>query len=170
MGIKQPPSYVHPNKRKRQPVETKEQAPAPVTTPEPPKKEKREVRKPRVLDGSRSDQVRLVIYPPTAGQIAIYDEMIAAGYSSKQALLGLLKKGFSQFETDLLAKNVTTPPDQLLTDGKPVDTTRNVTPQFIEAAKGVFDPFDMLSDRALGCRIGEAVIRATSEPGDNTKR
>ena len=165
MGIKQPTGgYVHPSKRKRASDVPGTSTAAPVAQDRIPIKKKREEDAPKAdRSGEASVLVRLVVYPPAPGQLLIYDQMIGAGYSSKQALLGLLKKGFSQFEADLLNGRVNAPGDQLTTSGKPVDTTRNVSAAFIEKAKAIFDPFDMLSNRALGQRIGETIIRSVAE-------
>ena len=172
MGIKQPTGrYIHPSKRKRASDVFATPASAPMAEDRIPIKKKREE------DAPKADQtdevsvlVRLVIYPPAPGQLLIYDQMIDAGYSSKQALLGLLKKGFSQFEADLLNGRVNAPGDQLTTSGKPVDTTRNVSAAFIEKAKAIFDPFDMLSNRALGQRIGETIIRSVAKDHADGRR
>ena len=169
MGIKQPTGgYIHPSKRKRGSDRPASQASAPAAEDRIPIKKKREEASPKAdRSGESAVLVRLVVYPPASGQLLIYDQMIGAGYSSKQALLGLLKKGFSQFETDLLNGKVTAPADQLIISGKPVDTTRNVSATFIEKAKSVFDPFDMLSNRALGQRIGETIIRSAAKDHAN---
>lgn len=172
MGIKQPAGgYVHPSKRKRASDVSGTPTAAPVAEDRIPVKKKREEAAPRTeRSGEASVLVRLVIYPPAPGQLLIYDQMIDAGYSSKQALLGLLKKGFSQFEADLLKGRVTAPADPLTTSGKPVDTTRNVSAAFIEKAKAIFDPFDMLSNRALGQRIGETIIRSVAKDHADGRR
>ncbi len=172
MGIKQPTgAYVHPGKRKRAPDVPKGPSVIPAAKGRIPVKKKREaVARPVARCRRKSRMVRLVVYPPAPGQIPLFDRMIAAGYSSRQALLGLLKKGFSQFENDLLNDKVTAPADQLNTEGKPVDTTRNVEAEFIQKAKDIFDPFDMLSNRALGHRIGETIIRSVSKDYANDRR
>ena len=153
MGIKQPTGgYIHPSKRKRASDVPATPASAPVVQGGIPIKKKREKASAKAdRSGEASVLVRLVVYPPAPGQLLIYDQMIGAGYSSKQALLGLLKKGFPQFETDLLNGRVTAPADPLTTSGKPVDTTRNVSAAFIEKAKAIFDPFD------LKTQIGQSV-------------
>lgn len=156
MQIKKPPEFVHPNKRKRTDRKSKL-----LETNET-------IQKPSLRNGSasanernlgKSELIRLVVYPPVKGQIEIYDRMIEAGFVPKRALLGLLKKGFQEFEVDLLARNIVSPANELQTDGKPVDTTRNVSPQFINYANALFDPFDVLSDRALGRCIAETILR-----------
>lgn len=160
MGIKQPPDYVYPKKRNRQAAGTEPQTKAPVEPVRPPIKKKRETRSDTSMPSGQSVQLRLVIPSPAAGQLQLHDEMIAAGYTSKEALLGLLKKGFDRFEEDLMADKIAVPADPLKPNGKPVDTTRNVSTQFFEKAKALFDPFDVLSDRAFGQRIGDAIIRS----------
>lgn len=159
MGIKQPPDYVYPKKRKRQAAEPEPQTVTPAEPARLPNKKKKGKRSGTQIQSGQSVQLRLVIPSPAAGQLQLHDEMIAAGYTSKQALLGLLKKGFDRFEADLLADKVAAPTDPLETNGKPVDTTRNVSLHFFEKAKALFDPFDVLSDRAFGQRIGDAIIR-----------
>jgi len=163
MGIKQPPEYIYPKKRKRPAAETEPQITTPVEPVRAPIKKKRETRSDTSIPSGQCVQLRLVIPSPAAGQLQLHDEMIAAGYTSKQALLGLLKKGFDRFEAELLADKIAVPADPLETNGKPVDTTRNVSPQFFEKAKALFDPFDVLSDRAFGQRIGDAIIRTASK-------
>ena len=163
MGIKQPPAYVHPNKRKTATPEPPGPTPHQAAKTKRPKREKERTepvkhRRATVDSAEKTIQLRLVIYPPTSGQIPLYDQMIASGFAPKTALLGLLKRGFSEFERKLMTDTIRAPLDNLKVSGQPVDTTRNVSPQFVEAAKHLFDPFGILSDRALGRKIAETII------------
>ncbi len=163
MGIKQPPAYVHPKKRKREEQSLEPQTPKKTDGSDLPKKKKKVAQFRPEAASVKTEQFRLVIYPPVTGQIAIYDEMIKSGFTPKRALLGLMKKEFSQFEAELLAGNISRPTDDLKSDGKPIDTTRNVSPQFIKAAKTAFDVFEVLSKRALGRCVAEAVLRMVDQ-------
>ena len=112
-------------------------------------------------------QIRLVLYPPSVGQLSLYDEMINSGVPANKALLGLLKKGFPKFESDLLAGKISVHKVELEKGGKPVDTTRNVSVEFFKRAKETFDPYDILSDRALGQRVAETIVRSVGKVGRN---
>ena len=114
MGIKKVPfDYEHPNKRKRG-----AQAPAlePTDKPKSAIKKKKDdmrngsvpARKSKTAPAAQTELMRLVVYPPIKGQVETYDQMIEAGIAPKQAILGLLKRGFSGFETSLLAGKVVT--------------------------------------------------------------
>jgi hypothetical protein len=175
MGIKQPPTYVHPNKRKTVTPEPVRRAPQQAPKKEWPQKEKEgtELGKQRRLSLQSADKtirLRLVIYPPTNGQLPLYDQMIASGIEPKTALLGLLKRGFPAFEKKLTAGSIKAPTNDLDISGAPVDTTRNVSPQFIEAAKALFDPFEILSDRALGRKIAETILVQIEENEPDAKQ
>lgn len=175
MGLTKPSvKYEHPRKRGAQVAGTVSK-----TTISVPKEKsdtgfagaaiKKKGDEPRVSASSykKDAQIRLVIYPPVTGQLPLYDEMISSGVAPNKALLGLLKKGFPKFEADLLAGKVTVPATELETNGKPVDTTRNVSAEFMNLAKDLFDPYDILSDRALGQRVAEAIVRSITKVGRN---
>lgn len=163
MGIKQPPNYVHPNKKKKEEkpnvdlmherAALKPQSVAPV--------KRNKVSKPSKSFQTQSSEmilIRLVAKPPLPGQIKIYDDMVAGGLSSKQAILGLFKREFPKFVSDMLANKIGKENDVAVENSYAVETTRGVDIKFIEKARSVFDPFGVLSDRALGQRIGEAII------------
>ena len=159
MPIKKPGAYVHP-KRKDQPAQTLD----PEARPAEPAPKPRPVRRSPAaqatkLSNEKTEQFRLVVYPPVEGQIPLYDEMIKAGILSNRVLLGLLKKGFGAFEADLLAGKITAENGEFETHGKPIDTTRNVSPRFVAVARETFDPFGILSDRALGRCVAETILR-----------
>lgn len=59
------------------------------------------------------------------------------------------------------------PTVELEKSGKPVDTTRNVSVEFFKRAKETFDPYDILSDRALGQRVAETIVRSVRKAGRN---
>lgn len=175
MGIKQPPAYVHPNKRKTATSEPLGQAPQQVTKTERPKREKERIEpvkqsRATVDSAEKTIQLRLVVYAPANGQVPLYDQMIASGFEPKAALLGLLKRGFPTFEKKLLAGLIKASANDLDASGKPVDTTRNVSTQFMETAKTLFDPFDVLSDRALGRKIAETIVSQIEKDGTDGRQ
>lgn len=176
MGLTKPSvKYEHPRKRNAQEAGTVSKTI--VSVPEEKsdtgfagaaiKKKKGDEPRASTSSHKKHAQIRLVIYPPVAGQLPLYDEMISSGVAPNKALLGLLKKGFPKFEADLLAGKVTVPATELATNGKPVNTTRNVSTEFMNLAKDLFDPYDILSDRALGQRVAEAIVRSIAKVGHN---
>ena len=172
MGIKQPPAYVHPNKRKATPGEPVRRVTEQASKTGRPKREKERsapVKQARATKGNaeKTIQLRLVMYPPTSGQIPLFDQMIASGFAPKAALLGLLKRGFPVFEKKLLEGSIKALADDLDTMDTPIDTTRNVSPQFLKAAKTLFDPFGVLSDRALGRKIAETIVSQIGKEGSD---
>lgn len=176
MGLTKPSStYEHPRKSKGREVNPTSEVMAPVSTKKNntssagEAEKKKKVRRGNAATSidKKDVQIRLILYPPVSGQLPLYDEMIKSGLSANKVLLGLLKKGFLKFETDLLAGKFSTPTIKLETDGKPVDTTRNVSSEFLNLAKELFDPYDILSDRALGQRVAEAVVQTVGKARRN---
>lgn len=170
MGILKPPKkYVHPRKHRYGTEKTDATALPPISekvssdkivgTQEDKPTDKAQYQK---NDNPKTELFRLVIYPPVGGVVPVYDQMLEAGINPRQALLGLLKKGFTQFEADLLNGKIEITIDHWETDGQPIDTTRNVEPDFIVNARKVYDPYGIISDRALGRIVAEAAIRSAS--------
>lgn len=184
MGITKPVKYVHPKKRSIETGRAEQRSNASaeqqdVTTGFAREPEKGRKKK-SVLDVSFASanhktctekhvHIRLILYPPVEGQVPLYDQMIKANYPPNKVLLGILKKRFQKFEADLMAGKIEAVPNELKTSGKPVDTTRKVTAEFISCAKAVYDPFDILSERALGQRIAEGIllVAGTSDQSTN---
>lgn len=161
MPIKDPGAYVHPKKKKK--ADPPADHPKSIAASSAAKKKETSTSAKPNIALEKTEQFRLVLYPPVEGQVPVYDAMIKAGFSPNRALLGLLKKGFDAFETDLLVGNVFATSKELKTDGSPVDTTRNVSPQFMEKAREVFDPFGVLSGRALGRAVAEHILHMSSK-------
>jgi len=174
LGIKKIPfNYEHPGKKKLGRSEIKQETPARVENDVLAVKEKRGGRpKPLQTTAAKSSPtssaktvfLRLVVKPPKAGRFELYDEMIADGLTPKQAILGLLKHGFFQFEKDIKSNKISAKNLNYEAVGQAVETTRSVDPEFISLCRDVFDKFDILSNRALGQKIGEAIFhRAATE-------
>jgi len=167
MGITKPLGYEHPNKRKRRKSEEQTEVPAHVEAKRIPEKKKGVGKRrvgppaaPSIAEIRKSAVVRLVVYPPAKGQIAVYDEMIEAGIAPRSAILGLLKRGFDDFHTAVMKGSIKPSRFDVLSDGALIETTRQVSPEFVTTAKSIFDPFGILSDRALGRTMGETIIAA----------
>ena len=177
MGITKPDTYVHPKKCKPPTheivtAETSEQTVSETTggaggTNK--KKKGMSVSRPNVSStrGEERVQLRLIISPPVSGQLEIFDQMIKANYPSNKAVLGLLKKGFPKFEADRFAGKIKVSEDELATKGKAVDTTKAVSPKFLRQVKELYDPFDVLSERALGQCVAEAILRSVAKEATN---
>ena len=84
--------------------------------------------------------------------------MIDGGVSPRQAILGLLKRGFAEFEADLRSGKVSGSANSYQTEDEVIETTRSVDETFVASCKQVFDKFDVLSNRAVGSKIGEAIF------------
>lgn len=161
MGIKQPPNYVHPNKKKEGKLPDRRKTDLSTQQANALPTRKGNGKKSTIASNEQSAEtqvIRLVARPPLPGQVKLYDNMLAGGLSSKQALLGLLKRGFDEFNSDLSTGKFVEGNPVLTTDGKAVETTRSIDSEFLKRARAVFDPFGILSDRALGQKIGEAII------------
>jgi len=176
MGIKKVPfDYEHPNKKKREKTDPAQRAAAPEESVVVPKKEKRQA-KPTQTDAakvansgefSETEMIRLVAYPPAAGQIKLYDIMITGGLTPKQAILGILKRYFGQFEGLVFSGKVSIAKTEVGKNGEAVETNRSVSKEFLARAKEVYDPFGVLSKRALGMKIGEGILHQAKVRGSN---
>jgi len=89
--------------------------------------------------------------------------MIKGGLSPKQAVLGILRRSFDQFESLVFAGKVSTLKTEIGKGGQAVETNRSVSKKFLAKAKEVYDPFGVLSKRALGMKIGEGILHQTTD-------
>lgn len=168
MGITKPLGYEHPNKRKRRISEEDAEGPTHVEAQQLPKKKERGAEKRRVEPSAATSiaetrkcaVVRLLVYPPAKGQVAVYDEMIEAGIAPRTAILGLLKRGFGDFQAAVMQGSIKPLQFDVPSDEAAIETTRQVSPEFVANVKSIFDPFGILSDRALGRTMGETIIAA----------
>lgn len=176
MGIKKAPNgYQHPRKKAKRAIPSpvpdhRDQTVRVATKKNTPPRFQNQLKSThdKGSDQQSSILIRLVAIPPAEGQIKIYDKMIAAGMAPKAAVLGLLKNGFKAFENVLLSDQSAAPEfeyDGL--DKKAIETHRSVSPEFLLAAQNKFDPFGVLSRRALGMRIGQAIILSTASGEDH---
>lgn len=102
--------------------------------------------------------VRLLASFPKSGVSAEFDEMIGDNISHKIATLALLKKGLSMLEADsssisLLAEDANYP-----IEIDYAETIRSIKRSTYEWAKNQYDPHDILSARALGAKLGTAIL------------
>lgn len=177
MGITKPGAYVHPRKRHKVATEIATAEPSGETAKGSTDKADRANKKKKGMGVSRTNvssadtiervQLRLIISPPVSGQLKIFDKMIQAKYPTNKALLGLLKKGFPKFKADLLAGKIKVSQDELKTDGKAIDTSKAVSVELLCKVKELYDPFDVLSERALGQRVAEAILRSCEKEATN---
>lgn len=130
---------------------------------------KKRIERPNGLAGGKTSQnseqdtktVRLVAQPPKAGEFAIYDEMIASGLTSKKAVLAMIGKGFEKLDANALK------PVSYECEGEAIETNRIFRVEDLSALKEEFDPFGILSKRAIGKKIGEALLaKAIKEMGN----
>ena len=166
MGIKTPPSYQHPSKRKRLDQRQEPQTSTRIErAPKPNKRKKGDaLTRPAVTPTTSAElsvetvRVRVVAYDPLPGEINRFDDMINADIPVKGALLGLLRK--SKDQIDSLVK--LSPRDiEALTfeHGRIfVETNWALPAEKAEKLKRIFDPFGILTPRSMGAKIGAAVI------------
>lgn len=166
MGIKTPPSYEHPSKRKRQDQKQEPQAQANVERTGKPNRGKRDVGSKRLNLNSQKTpdniaemvRVRVVAYDPIPGEIKRFDEMMRSGLLVKEALLGMLRKSKDQIDSlvELGPRDI-----EALTfeHGRTfVETNWSIPAEKAVKLKLLIDPFDILTPRSLGIKIGIAVI------------
>ncbi len=166
MGITKPPTYEHPRKRKRRASKSELPNPARVENSKSPVREKEDdwdsgqARKLSSAPQASTDtiRVRVVAYEPTPGQLKRYDEMIASGIASKVALLGLLRNARAKISD--LAKLPSMTISNLDYDhgNEFVETNWSLSGDHANRLKSLFDPFGILTPRALGAKIGTAII------------
>lgn len=169
MGIKTPPTYVHPSKTKKQNTSKKESTPETIESAEPAKKGKR-AENPIVSVPGKAKQpskpsthtIRLVAHLPKSGMFPIYDKMIASDLSPKKTVLALIGRGFETLDASNLK------PASYEFGGETVETNRTFKSEDFSLLSEKFDPFGILSKRALGIKIGEALmVQALKEMGDD---
>lgn len=167
MGIKKPPAYVHPRKRASSEEVLSDDRPTP-------KKDKKEQANRKKVEDGPLDQIaipelesnegkatvllRLVARVPETGQIPLFDQMIIGGLSPKDAILGIWKREFEKLVIKLRADEFHKSTEVKFSSRKPIETTRKIKPNLMQTITAEFDPFGILTDRALGQRIGEALI------------
>jgi len=177
MGIKLPPAYEHPNKRKRRDVAPNSPTPELLKNKEIPKKnEKKEPLKRRsseALNAKTDDNekviLRLVAYPPANGEFDLFDRMIASGITHRQAILALLRRG-----TDRLCEvpetwGKSSGKASFERQGNPIETNRSVSANLHQQLKTTIDPFGVLTERAFGKIVGEAILAMELEESGNNK-
>lgn len=156
MGIKKPPTYVRPKKNQAaKPVSEKQTAQG-LAKPNPANKEE-----------GKSAQFRLVARLPVRGSLPLYDRMLDSGLSPKEVILALLKHGLAQLDilSNYSAKEVTAL--RYETEGKAIETNRLINEEFQLKLQELFDPFGALSARAVGQRVGEALIMLVAKEKEN---
>lgn len=166
MGIKTPPSYEHPSKRKRQGLTPEPQTSARVERLEKPDRRKKGdgLKRPAITPATsvgpseETVRIRVVAYDPLPGEIKRFDEIINADIPVKDALLGLLRK--SKDQIDGLVKLGSRDIDALTFEhGRTfVETNWSLPVENADKLKLLFDPFDILTPRSLGAKIGTALI------------
>lgn len=169
MGIKTPPAYVHPSKAKRQNAGLKGSTPEAVESAERAKKEKGAESSIASVPGKTKQPskpsahtIRLVAHLPKSGVFPIYDKMIASDLSPKKTVLALIGRGFEALDASNLK------PASYEFGGETVETNRTFRSEDFSLLSEKFDPFGILSKRALGVKIGEALmVRALKEMADD---
>lgn len=166
MGIRTPPEYEHPSKREGRGSKNEQLTSARAEKTEIPirKKEGDErgpnprLLKPASVAPGEQVHLRVVAYEPRPGELKRFDEMIGGGITNKDALLGLLRN--ARHKIDDLAKRSSKQVDDLTYDhgSEYVETNWSLSERVVGQLKSVFDPFDILTPRALGAKIGAAVI------------
>ncbi len=155
MGIKKPDvAYEHPNKARNtdKSNSSKNSIPPAILATE--------------IGAAKSPEtmhVRIIAHYPIAGAYEVFDRMCSANIDPKNAMLALLKKGIPVFE-ERCANNEIDKID-ILSQLKPefIETTRALSKSTFETAKNHFDPFDVLSLRALGVKIGDAIFASVAK-------
>ena len=159
MGIKQPPAYEHPNKRNRRSGSGKPQTIAPVERAKNPVKEKRGNEKPsdQSVDSGKV-VLRMAAHPPALGEFDLFDQMVTSGITPREAVLALLRRGTKKL--DDIANMPATSLKKLTyaRDGEAIETNRSISAQCLQTLKTNIDPFGVLTTRAFGIKIGEAVL------------
>lgn len=164
MGIKKVPfAYEHPKKRTpgsslpaRQPIVSSDR-------PEHRHKEKKEE-----IDGSAANieptktTIRLVARIPLKGALPLFDQMCASGLSERKAVLGLFKLGFPKLGQDLTNSKSSVEANYASHDTT-VETTKTVPGTTMADLRQAIDPFGVMSDRAIGQRLGEAILWAAGQ-------
>jgi len=150
LGIKKPNiAYQHPNKAKNSTTASNDR---PISG-----KQKSSLVS---LSSERSDtmNVRIIAHYPVKGSIRPFDLMIDAKIDPKTAILSLLKKGIPVFENICAVQAI----DDINLDfehgSEYVETTRAMSAIAFAEARQHYDPFEVLSKRALGAIMGKAIL------------
>ncbi|MFK5980838.1 MAG: hypothetical protein QM488_18340 [Rhizobiaceae bacterium] len=156
MPIKKVPfDYVHPKKKlsddssEKSPVPTRSEHVQQVTI---------SILPARVVQPDETISVRLLASFPSPGVSAEFDEMIGDNISPKIATLALLKKGSSLLETEGGIKAISGEDVHYLNEGDYAETVRSIRRSTYDWAKSQYDPHDILSARALGAKLGNAIL------------
>lgn len=156
MPIKKVPfDYVHPKKKQSEDSSEKSSVPVrserglPKTTSTLPA---------LVAKPDETVSVRLLASFPKPGVSADFDEMVGDNISHKVATLALLKKGLSMLDAEgntnsLLAENANYP-----IEGDYAETVRSIRRSTYDWAKSQYDPHGILSARAIGAKLGNAIL------------
>lgn len=156
MAIKKVPfSYVHP--RKKQAEDSPEKLPVSDQTESMQQKTISILPALATLSGE-TVSVRLLASFPKPGVSAEFDEMIGDNISHKVATLALLKRGLSLLEGKNNAHELLAVAENYRADNDYVETIRSIQQSTYDWAKKQFDPHDILSARALGAKLGNAIL------------
>ena len=155
MGIKKPDvAYEHPNKARNT---DKSNSSKNSNPPAIPVKEIGAGKSPETM------HVRIIAHYPIAGACEFFDQMCAANIDPKTVMLALLKKGIPVFEERCLKNEIDEIEIQNQLKSDFIETTRVLSRRTFETAKKHFDPFDVLSLRALGAKIGDAIFASVAK-------
>lgn len=163
MEFKKPPSsYVHPRKKSKLSVETLK----PELSANDVGKKSTAIPKSTKSIKQRSSMsreqdfimLRLLAPIPKMGECNTFDKLIDSGLSSKDAALGLLKKGFDDFEQKISSGTYMISPNVFTISKDIVETNRRSPLAFYNSAIEFFDPYELLTKRALGLKIGTAIL------------
>jgi len=166
MGIKTPPAYQHPAKRDLQHPRVEPNLSADAKRSQDPIKEKQRNGRGRQNDNvkisptpnSEMVRVRVVAFQPVPGEITIFDEMVESEIASRDALLGLLRNAKGKID-DLAASQSKASAQLSYAHGKEcVETNWSMPDDKLIRLKSLLDPFNILTPRSLGAKIGSALI------------
>lgn len=177
MGLIKPEKYVHPNKRKRGEVAEEKHEPTQGVEPSKAVKEKLENERvassptsnPQKKSASETAQIetvtiRLLARAPQIGQTQIYDEMLKEGLSDREAIFGMMSKGLALLDN---GKGRLDEAEGLEMTSTVIETRRTIDAELFASLKSRFDKFDILSERALGLKVGEALISLVGKDGSD---
>lgn len=155
MGIKKPDvAYEHPNKARNTDKSSTSK------NSKPPAILAKELPAPKT---SETIHVRIIAHYPTEGACEVFDQMCMANIDPKTAMLALLKKGVASFEISCANGDIDRIQFRGPVEPEFIETTRALSKDAFETAKSHFDPFDVLSLRALGRKIGAAIMASMAQ-------
>jgi len=102
--------------------------------------------------------VRLIAYFPCPGVSDDFDAMIEGGVSHKLATLAFLKRSTAFFEAQISTNDLIIEAPSYPCETEYVETIRMIRRSTFEWAKKQYDPHTILSARALGTRLGTAIL------------